>query len=97
MMKQILTPALVALCLSLPSAALADCFVGYKAKQDSPLRLHYGVLALPGACPSQGQAQAIAADRLRAGGWTLLNLLSLSSQTPTDQMKANAGEYFLRF
>ncbi|CUH82598.1 hypothetical protein [Tropicibacter naphthalenivorans] len=96
-MKTILTSLALLLSLALPSAALADCYVGYKAKQDSPLRLHYGVLALPGSCPAPSAAQATAASRLAAGGWTLLTVLSTSGAEPDDQMKANAGEYYLRY
>ena len=72
--------------------------LGYKAKQDSPLRLHYGVLSLQAStCPGTAQAAKIAAGRLAAGGWTLLNVISLSTDNPTPDMEANAGEFFLRF
>ncbi|MBS0126330.1 hypothetical protein [Thetidibacter halocola] len=83
--------------LALAGAARADCFVEYKAKQDDPLRLHYGILALPGGCPSAPAAQDAAARRLAAGGWTLLTVLGVSAETPPDQKKANAGDFYLRF
>ena len=38
--------ALVAL-TGLPAAA--ECYADYKAKRDDPLKLHYGVIALPDA------------------------------------------------
>ena len=49
-MKQIILSlaAIMALTLAQPAQA-ADCYADYKAKQDSPLRLHYGVMQLRGA------------------------------------------------
>ncbi|WGW04855.1 hypothetical protein [Tropicibacter oceani] len=97
-MKNTFAPLLIALAmLALPAAAQADCFVEYKAKQDSPLRLHYGILAIGGSCPSGSQAASMAQDRLSAGGWVLLNVLGLSETTPSAKMKANAGDYYLRY
>ncbi|MFZ7093511.1 hypothetical protein [Primorskyibacter sp. 2E233] len=97
-MKNTLAPLLIALVtLGLPAAAQADCFVEYKAKQDSPLRLHYGILAIKGSCPLAPQAASTAQARLSAGGWVLLNVLGLSEQSPTAQMRSNAGDYYLRY
>ena len=42
--------------LAVPTLAEAACYVEYKAKQDNPLRLHYGVLAIDGDCPDAGQS-----------------------------------------
>ena len=93
-MKRILLPVFVALVL--PAAARADCFVEYKAKQDSPLRLHYGVMQLSGPCNKQS-ARAELASRLRSQGWTLLNVLTVFGPEGLQQRKANAGNYFLRY
>ncbi|WP_425098002.1 hypothetical protein [Tropicibacter sp. S64] len=82
---------------ALPAAAQAECYVEYKAKQDSPLRLHYGILALPGDCPPANLADQKAADRLSRNGWVLLNVLGLSTKVPTDAMRSNAGDYYLRY
>jgi hypothetical protein len=87
----------LAISLATPGMAHADCYVEYKAKQDSPLRLHYGILALPGDCPGKSRAQRNAQSRLAAQGWVLLNILGLSTSAPSDQQRANAGDYFLRF
>ncbi|WP_121629273.1 hypothetical protein [Tropicibacter alexandrii] len=97
-MKKLIALTALVLSLALPSVAAAECFVGYKAKQDNPLRLHYGVLSLQAStCPGTAQAAKIAAGRLAAGGWTLLNVISLSTDNPTPDMEANAGEFYLRF
>ena len=63
-MKQILTSLAVAGLISVGSAAsAADCYADYKAKQDDPLRLHYGVMQVS-AC-KKGQAKKEVAQRLK--------------------------------
>ena len=87
---------IIALALALPSAAQARCYAEYKAKQDNPLKLHYGVIQLSGPCTQNAAGQEIAA-RLAPAGWTLLNVISLFGPEGLQQRKANAGSYFLRF
>lgn len=79
--------------LALP--AQAECYADYKAKQDDPLRLHYGVAQIS-AC-DKAVAEAELADRLAAVGWTLLNVLSVFGPEGLEERKASAAEYFLRF
>lgn len=87
-----------ALAAALATGAQAECFAEYKAKQDDPLRLHYGIMMIPeNTCPGQQAAAGILSPRLQAGGWTLLNIVGLSTTPPTDQQKANAGEFYLRY
>ncbi|MGR3502426.1 hypothetical protein [Pseudaestuariivita sp.] len=84
--------------LALGSAAQAACYVEYKAKRDAPLQLHYGVLELgDAACQSADRARARATARLETAGWSLLTVLSAQRQTPTDQMRDNAGPHYLRY
>lgn len=90
------TLAFVVLTL-VPQAGLAACYVEYKAKQDQPLQLHYGILSLSGSCPDRSAAARAAASRLAAGGWDLLNVVGLSSATPSATQRANAGAYYLRY
>jgi hypothetical protein len=78
------------------SAQAADCFVDYKAKQNDPLRLHYGVMQLSGPC-QKGPAKGEATARLAAQGWTLLNVISIFGPDGLEERKANAGSYYLRF
>ena len=100
-MRQILRPtALVAavllgLCAAAPSQA-AECYADYKAKQDKPLRLHYGVIQLSQAC-AKGPARAEVAARLQQNGWTLLNVISVFGPDGLAQRRADAGSYYLRF
>ncbi|MGH1452887.1 MAG: hypothetical protein ACRBBV_06915 [Paracoccaceae bacterium] len=96
-MKQIILSlaAIMALTLAQPAQA-ADCYADYKAKQDSPLRLHYGVMQLRGACTKQN-ARAELSARLKQNGWTLLNVLSVFDGSVLQGKQANAGQYFLRF
>ncbi|WP_179381094.1 hypothetical protein [Jannaschia marina] len=87
-------PILVALMLATPASAA--CYADYKAKQDDPLQLHYGVIELPdAACDPQS-----AADQLRArlgDGWQLLQVMSVFDDAGLEQRKASAGQFFLRY
>jgi len=85
--------------LALGGPASAECFADYKAKQDDPLRLHYGVAQVSDSACSGGAGAAGSelAPRLAAGGWTLLNVLSVFGPEGLAERKASAGEYFLRF
>lgn len=93
-MKQIALT--LALTLALAGGAAAQCFADYKAKQDNPLRLHYGVAQLSGAC-SSGSARSELQGRLAAQGWTLLQVMSVFGPEGLDQRKDSAGQYYLRF
>ncbi|MEY8838237.1 hypothetical protein AB9K41_04240, partial [Cribrihabitans sp. XS_ASV171] len=73
----------------------AECYADYKAKQDAPLRLHYGVMQVSSCSP--GEAQPEVAARLSAAGWTLLNVLSVFGPEGLQERKADAGAYYLRF
>lgn len=75
--------------------AQAECYADYKAKQDNPLRLHYGVAQIS-AC-DKATAMAELAERLAAAGWTLLNVLNVFGPEGLEERKASAAEYFLRF
>lgn len=83
--------------LAMAGAAQAECYADYKAKQDSPLRLHYGVIALPDNACSKTAAKAVIAPRLAQRGWTLLNVLSIFGPEGLAERKASAGAYFLSF
>ena len=78
------------------TAGQAACYADYKAKQDGPLRLHYGVAEVQGPCTSRN-AQRVLAARLDAAGWTLLTVLGTFDDEGLDSRKDSAGEYFLRF
>lgn len=90
-------PLALALALMAAAPAQAACYADYKAKQDSPLRLHYGVAELPdAACSPQAAARALG-PRLARDGWTLLTILSIFGPEGLEQRKASAGPYFLRY
>lgn len=100
-MRHILIPLAVLAVFALPAvaptrASAAECFADYKAKKDNPLRLHYGIVQLQGACQRRA-AKAEVAARVSAGGWTLLNVLSVFGPEGLDQRRGNAGRFFLRF
>ena len=54
------------------TAAQAACYADYKAKQDGPLRLHYGVAEVSGDCTTDSAASQLD-GRLGDNGWQLLN------------------------
>lgn len=87
--------ALVLTVMTLPASA--ECYADYKAKQDDPLRLHYGVAQVSDGSCSPGAAEGELRPRLSAAGWTLLNVLSTFGPEGLGERQASAGEYFLRF
>lgn len=93
----LLKPALIVAFMGLAAPALAaDCYADYKAKQDNPLRLHYGVIELSGAC-KKAAATAEIRDRIASHGWTLLNVISVFGPEGLQQRKPDAGSYYLRY
>lgn len=88
--------AVVSLAL-LAGPVSAECYADYKAKQDDPLRLHYGVAQVSDGNCSPGGAEGELLPRLSAAGWTLLNVLSTFGPEGLGERQASAGEFFLRF
>ena len=96
-MRHRLIPLALIAAIAVPAgASAAECYADYKAKQDNPLRLHYGVIQVQGACKRKA-ARAQVSARLAQGGWTLLNILSVFGPEGLDQRRANAGNFYLRF
>jgi len=96
-MRHLLIRLTLAAVIALPaSAATAECYADYKAKQDNPLRLHYGVIELQGPCKRK-PARAEVSARLAQNGWTLLNVMSVFGAEGLEKRRANAGNFYLRF
>ena len=96
-MKHILSFLVVATLISLSTTvSAAECYADYKAKQDNPLRLHYGVIQLRQAC-AKGPARTEIAARLKQNGWTLLNVLSVFGPEGLEKRRGDAGSFYLRF
>jgi len=89
---------LISAALALLSAPLhaADCYADYKAKQDNPLKLHYGVAQITGACTA-ASARSQLTPRLAKGGWVLLNVVSVFDASGLNERKESAGPFYLRF
>lgn len=97
-MKQILFPLAVVALAAASAPATAGCFAGYKAKQDEPLKLHYGVIELTAdTCPSPEGAWDEVAARLRSAGWTLLDVVDVFLEDGLEDRRQNAGANFLRY
>ena len=95
-----MTPRILALALALlvPLPAAAQCYADYKAKQDNPLRLHYGVAELPAsACGDARAAAGHLAPRLERDGWILLQIMSTFGPDGLDSRRESAGRFFLRY
>lgn len=86
---------IIAFCVAATSAQAA-CFADYKAKQDDPLRLHYGVAQIAGACTPANAAVEIG-PRIATAGWTLLNIVSVFDDGGLQERKESAGAFFLRY
>ena len=74
----------------------AACYADYKARQDGPLRLHYGTIEIRGECnPSAAQREI--QDRLSRAGWTLLTVIGTFGESGLAERERSAGAYHLRF
>ncbi len=89
-----LAAASILVLLAFPSAAAADCYVHYKAKRNSPYGLHYGIVALSGNCPSS--PAGVVQSRISSGGWTILNVVKVTSSPPSSTEKRSAGSHYYR-
>ena len=98
-MKPLAALAAAAIAVALAGPASAACYADYKAKQDNPLRLRYGVAELPDSACNKDAAQAALAPRLANGGWTLLTVLSIFGPEGLDEKRAvaSAADHFLRY
>ncbi|MGR3321845.1 MAG: hypothetical protein ACU0DK_07935 [Pseudooceanicola sp.] len=94
-MRKLLHTFALAAAFAAPLAAQAACYADYKARQDNPLKLHYGVMQVS-SCDA-GEARSEVAARLARNGWTLLNVLGTFDESGLEGRKANAGQYYLRF
>ena len=79
------------------SPAMSACFASYKAKQDDPLKLHFGVAEVSGPpCDLQTAAMDIE-PRLLNADWTLLSVVEIVAEENLDEVQESAGAYFLRY
>jgi uncharacterized membrane protein len=88
-----------AVLLALGQQASAECYADYKAKQDDPLRFHYGVAQVSDAACSGGPEVAAGelAPRLASAGWTLLLVVSVFGPEGLNERRSSATESFLRY
>lgn len=90
-------PALAAALALLASPVAAECFADYKAKQDDPLRLHYGTIELRGSACTKTIAEQQIPDRIAVDDWTLLTVLDVFDELGLDERKESAGKFHLRY
>jgi hypothetical protein len=95
-MLRLLTIIAVFVLMALP--ARSECYLDYKAKQDNPLRLQYGVAQVSeDLCGKAKAARADLEPRLMADGWKLIKIVGFFGPEGLDERKESAGAYFLRY
>ncbi len=97
MFKKTIISLVLGLSLVAAAPATAGCFADYKAKQEDPLRLHYGVMKVADSACSNGRAASIVKQRLAARGWKLLKVLSTFDDSGLASRKAKAGANYLKY
>lgn len=97
MTRPILSLMIAVTFAALASPASAACYADYKAKRDTPLRLHYGVAEIDDDRCDKRAARAELEPRLARDGWTLLNVLSVFDEGGLEERKKSAGPNFLRY
>ncbi len=90
-------PALVAMLVLLAGPVSAGCYADYKAKQDDPLRLHYGTIELSGGACTKAAAKKQIPDRIGRDGWKLLTVLGVFDESGLAERKESAGKFHLRY
>lgn len=89
---------LAAATIGTPAPLAAACYVDYKAKQDDPLRLHYGVIEVSEEdCADRNATIRDVADRISGDGWQLLAIVSTFDESGLEEREESAGEYYLRY
>ena len=79
-------------------SASAACYADYKAKQEDPLRLHYGVMQVDANPCRMSRAVTRGVERrLSSGGWMLLQVESVFDETGLEGRKRDAGQFYLRY
>ena len=92
------TLVVAAMLATLPAAGFAGCYADYKAKRDKPLRLHYGVIALPETdCSNEAAVAAAISARIANEKWTLLTVLGVFDESGLNDRRESAGDFFLRY
>ena len=90
--------AALATLLLIASPASAACYADYKAKQENPLKLHYGVVQVDiSPCAMSDNVTAQVRQRLQSAGWQLLQVQSVFDDSGLGKRKKDAGQFFLRF
>lgn len=98
MLRPVARAALALVFVLAAGSAAAECYADYKAKREPPLRLHYGVIALPdAACTSRAAAAAEIARRIGRDGWSLLDVMAVFGPEGLAERQADAGAFYLRY
>ncbi len=98
MMKTLVYITALSIGLAFAGQASAACYADYKAKKTSPLTLSYGVVKLPDSiCDNRAKIKKNIAKRIKVGGWSLLNVVSVFGPEGLSQRQSSAGNNYLKF
>lgn len=67
-----------AFALALGATAASACTVEYKAKKSNPTDYRHTTLSIPASECTRAKAKAYVQNQIRSGGWTVLEVVSLS-------------------
>ncbi len=97
-MKTLVNIIALSIGLAFAGQASAACYADYKAKKTSPLTLSYGVVELPASvCGKPGKIKKNISKRIKVGGWSLLNVVSVFGPEGLAQRQDSAGNNYLKF
>lgn len=98
MKKVHLSLTVLAFVAAFAAPAHAACYADYKAKQENPLKLHYGVVQVDiSPCNMSDTVKSVVQKKLKAAGWQLLQVQSVFDDSGLGKRKQDAGQFFLRF
>lgn len=96
MMRKTVSIAALALALSFGSQAHAACYAEYQATK-KPHKYHTGVIELPNKiCKKDAAIRKNISKRLKVGGWTLLNVISVFGPDGLSGLQVNE-RFYLKF
>jgi hypothetical protein len=96
-MKTSVLPLAFTLILAASGAwAQEPCYADYKASQDDPLQLQYGVAEVLGECTVLAAEEELR-PKLATDGWQLLEVMTTFGESGLEEKRESAGEYFLRY
>ena len=94
-LKHLILAAAATVAMAMPASAA--CYAEYRAQQQSPVQLAFGVAEIrSGSCDAQSAA-AYLRSALARSGWTLSNIVSTVSTNSAPGNSGYTNGHYLRF